>query len=97
KAPLAELELLGDEPGIGEFHTRITFPATVDLDDTPEVLNGQVISLPDRQTPVLNDILLRQGGYFTDQRMNEVIVNDAFARAHNIFPGQWIHLLLNDR
>ncbi len=97
KAPLAELELLGEVPGIGGFHSRIIFPVTVDLENTPEPLNGQIISLPDRGDQVLNDIVLRQGGYFTDQRLNEVIVNDAFARAHNIFPGQWIHLLLNDR
>jgi putative ABC transport system permease protein len=97
KVPLAELESLAGVPGIAELHPRITFPATVDLENVPEPLNGQVISLPDRREAVLNDIVLRQGGYFTDRRSNEVIVNDAFARAHKVFPGQWIHLLLNDR
>jgi putative ABC transport system permease protein len=97
KAPLAELAMLGGVRGIAEFQPRITFPATVDLENVAEPLNGQVISLPDRREAVLNDILLRQGGYFTERRENEVIVNDAFARARNIFPGQWIHLLLNDR
>ncbi|MBW3599349.1 MAG: FtsX-like permease family protein [Planctomycetes bacterium] len=97
KVPLAELEALGRIRGVAEYQPRITFPATVDLENVPEPLNGQVISLPDRREPTLNDILLRQGGYFTDRRENEVIVNDAFARARNIYPGQWIHLLLNDR
>jgi putative ABC transport system permease protein len=46
---------------------------------------------------VLNDIVLRQGGYFTGRRKNEVIVNDAFAHRHRLYPGQWIHLLLNNR
>lgn len=97
KAPLAELEMLRQVRGVAEFQSRITFSATVDLENVPEPLNGQVISLPDRREPTLNDILLRQGGYFTDRRENEVIVNDAFARARRIYPGQWIHLLLNDR
>ena len=32
-----------------------------------------------------------------DRRDNEVILNDAFARANKIYPGMWIHLLLNNR
>ena len=41
--------------------------------------------------------MLRQGSYFTDRRDNEVIVNEAFARYHRLRPGQWIHLVLNNR
>ena len=39
----------------------------------------------------------QSGGYFTDRRDNEVIVNEAFARRHGIHPGQRIHLILNNR
>ncbi len=56
-----------------------------------------VLSLPDRRKPVIDDIVLRQGSYFTDRRENEVIVNEAFARAHGLAPGNWIHLVLNNR
>ena len=42
-------------------------------------------------------MLLRRGGYFTDRRDNEVIVNEAFAKRHNIHPGMWIYLLLNNQ
>ena len=31
------------------------------------------------------------------RRENEVIVNDAFAREHKSHPGEWIHLILNNR
>ncbi len=97
KAPNTELQALSKLPGVVEIRHRIQFLATVDLDDTIEPLNGLVLSLPDRQQPVINDIVLRQGGYFTDRRDNEVIVNHAFARRHHLYPGQWIHLLLNNR
>ena len=50
-----------------------------------EPLNGLVLSLPDRREPIINDIVLMRGSYFTDRRRNEVIVNDAFARKHD-FP-----------
>lgn len=97
KVPLAELESVAQLRGVAELRPRIQFFATVDLEDTAEPLNGQIFSLPDRQQPILNDIVLRQGSYFTDRRQNEVIVNEAFARQHRLRPGMWIHLVLNNR
>ncbi|MCA9071186.1 MAG: ABC transporter permease, partial [Planctomycetaceae bacterium] len=46
---------------------------------------------------MINNILLRRGSYFTEDRREEVIINDAFARAHNLKPGDTLHLLLNNR
>lgn len=97
KVPNTELDVLADLPGVVEIRSRIQFSAIVDIEDVAEPLNGIVISMPDHQQSVLNDIVMRKGGYFTDRRENEVIVNDAFARQHGLFPGQWIHLLLNNR
>ena len=97
KAPLAELAAIEKLPGVLEIRPRIQFFATVDLERVEEPLNGIVLSLPDRREPVINDIVLRRGGYFTAVRDNEVIVNDAFARRQGLHPGQWVHLLLNNR
>ncbi len=97
KVPLAELESVAGLPGITEIRPRIQFFATVDIARAVEPLNGLVLSLPDRQEPILNDVVIRRGGYFTDRRENEVIVNDAFARHHGLEPGDWIHLVLNNR
>jgi len=97
KVPVTELEPLGSMPDVVEVRSRIQFSAIVDIEDVAEPLNGIVISMPARRQPVLNDIVIRKGGYFTDRRDNEVIVNDSFAREHGLFPGQWIHLLLNNR
>lgn len=97
KVPLAELSSLETLPGVIEIRPRIQFFATVDLERVQAPLNGLVLSLPDHKQSIINDIVLRKGGYFTDRRSNEVIVNDTFARKHGIVPGQWIHLLLNNR
>jgi len=113
KVPLAELAPLAELPGVAAIRPRIQFPATVDLDaaladrtgpglwaaaeSAAGPLNGLVLSLPDRRQPIVNDVVLRQGSYFTDARKNEVLVNDAFARHHRLRPGQWIHLVLNNR
>ena len=97
KVPLAELAPLAEMPGVIEIRPRIRFYATVDLEESTAPLNGLVLSLPDRRERVLDDIVLRQGSYFTDTRKNEVIVNDTFARFHGLKPGHWIHLVLNNR
>lgn len=97
KAPLAEAAAVAALPGVIEVRPRIQFFAVVDLEHVVEPINGLVASLPNRREPVINDVVLRQGGYFTDVRDNEVIVNDAFARSHKLYPGMWIHLLLNNR
>jgi len=113
KVPLAELDALAELPGVSEIRPRIQFPATVDLDSAlaqrtgpglaaalekaGKPINGLVLSLPDQRRAVINDVMLRRGGYFTETRANEVIVNDAFARQHDLRPGQTIHLVLNNR
>jgi putative ABC transport system permease protein len=80
KAPLTEIAAVSELPGVVEIRPRIVFFATVDLDDKPELINAQVLSLPDRRQAVINDIVLVKGGYFSDRRDNEVIVSDTFAR-----------------
>jgi len=97
KVPLAELAPVAELPGVTAIRPRIRFAATVALEDNPRPLNGLVLSLPDRREPVIDDIVLRQGGYFTDRRDNEVIVNEKFAETHRLKPGDWIHLVLNNR
>ncbi len=98
KAPVVALDALERLPGITEIRPRLQFYVTVDLDGVEEPLSGQVLSLPERRdVPMINDVVLRRGSYFTDRRDEEVIVNDAFARKHGLHPGDRIHLLLNNR
>ncbi len=97
KAPLAELQAVSETPGLAEVQPRIQFAATVDLENVIEPINAVVISLPDRRQPVINDIVLRQGSYFTDRRQNEVLVSEKFAQAHGLYPGRTLHVLTNNR
>jgi putative ABC transport system permease protein len=97
RVPVTELPLLMDIPGIAQWHDRVQFPATVDLPDSSGPINARVISLPDRRRPVINDIVLRQGSYFTEQRRNEVIVSEGFAQYHGLRPGDLLPLVINRR
>ncbi len=97
KVPLAELAPLEKMPEVAELRPRIQQSVTVDLPGVVKPLSGEVYSLPDRRRPVINDVVIRQGSYFSDRRENEVIVNEKFAEAHRLRPGQWIRMLLNNR
>ena len=97
KVPVSELAAIERLSGVIEVRPRIQFFATVDIERIAEPLNGIVLSLPDRREATINDVLLRRGGYFTDTRDNEVIVNEKFARYHGLAPGHSIHLILNNR
>ncbi len=97
KVPLAELEPLLRLPGVGQIRARIVFQVPVDLPEAAEPLAALVLSLPDERQPVLNDVVVRSGSYFTAERENEVLVGEDFARHHHLRPGDRVHLVLNQR
>jgi putative ABC transport system permease protein len=97
KVPLAELDRVRAIRGVKSIESRISFLATADLEDHEAPLTGLMLSLPNHPGHPINDIVLRQGGYFSDEKENEVIVNDAFAKVHGLYPGRRLHLLLNNR
>ncbi|NQV69695.1 MAG: FtsX-like permease family protein [Pseudohongiella sp.] len=83
--------------GIDAVDTRVTFFATLDLDDSGIPAQGRFISLPEIGRPVLNDIMLRQGRYIAVGAIDEVIVSENFARARNYLPGDSIRVVINGR
>lgn len=95
KAPLSAIEDLKRIKGISDLRSRITFPVVVDLEGINMPLSGKVLTLPSTPQPVVNNVIIRSGGYFTDKRRNEVIISEKFAQARNIAPGSFIHLILN--
>lgn len=94
KIPVPQLEGLARVEGVSEIRHRIRFPVLVDLEGVERPLGGLLLSLPQRPAPVVNNIVLRRGGYFTGQRRNEVIVTEDFAKARGIRVGSTIDLLM---
>ena len=97
KLPRSEVERLRQVQGVGDLHSRIVLPVTVDLERVGRPLSGRIVSMPPDPKPVINNLVLKSGGYFTEGRNNEVIISHGFAESRNIRPGDRIHVLLNDR
>jgi putative ABC transport system permease protein len=76
---------------------RIDLEARILLGGDPHPIPGRVISLPAPRRAVINDVQLVCGTWFSGPRAREVILNDAFAEANGLAPGDRIRVLLLDR
>ncbi|MCA9246290.1 MAG: ABC transporter permease [Planctomycetales bacterium] len=97
KAPLQVVERIASIPGVASASGRISFLATVDLPTSVKPLRAQVLSLEAHDGTRHNRILLRRGRSFSADGRAEAILNDAFATANQIEPGDSFSLLLNNR
>lgn len=91
-------ESLGDRiaaiPGIRTVHTRVVERATVPLDTMAEPAQGVVVSIPARGEPPLDALYLRSGRWPEPGRADEVLLGEAFAKAHGLGPGARLPVVL---
>ncbi|MFM1896138.1 MAG: hypothetical protein RLZZ385_1212 [Pseudomonadota bacterium] len=97
RAPLSLVGKLEAIPGVEAADTRVTFLATLDLDDTGIPATGRFVSLPPVGRPALNDIVIRQGRYLAVGALDEVLISENFAIARGFVPGDRIRVIINGR
>ncbi len=97
KVPLAELDFWQHCPASAKFAREFNrTPPSIWIVSTSR-LNGMVLSLPDHSTADHQRHRALRGSYFTDTRRNEVHRQRHLRRQAGLHPGQWIHLLVNNR
>lgn len=84
-------------PGVAAVQTRIVSEVTLSLPDLAEPAQGKIVSIPDKQTPVLNDLHFLRGRYVGANKTDEVIISGAFADANGFNPGDKIEAIINGR
>ena len=98
RAPEALLPRLRELPGIAQIEPRIVRDITIDLPDQALPLAGRLVSLPaDASVPQLDRLYLRRGRLPTQRAANEVLVNEAFAAANHLRPGDRLAAILNGK
>ncbi len=96
KAPLSAVEQVAALPGVAVVEARVAFDVIVDLPGVVKPLAGRLLSAPERGfDQTLNGICLIRGSGFSADRSEEVILSEAFAKAHGLRPGDRIELILN--
>jgi putative ABC transport system permease protein len=97
RAPQAIVSRIAALPGIAQVETRIVFDIMIDIAAVAEPVSGRIIALPERGTPILNRLYLRQGTMPAPQSENEVLASEAFAAANHLEPGDTLSAILNGK
>ena len=97
RAPASVGKRLSEVDGVRLVQTRISGFAMVELAHFDEPVVAQLISLPDFGEPVLNRLALRGGRLPDSGADHEVVLNEPFAEAHDLRPGDTLTLIMNGR
>ena len=97
RAPSRLRDRIADIAGVAQVETRVVVDVTLDVEGLREPATGRLISIPAQRRSMLNDIVIQRGRYIDGTRPDEVIVNDAFALAHDLSPGDTVSAIINGR
>ncbi|HVV47790.1 MAG TPA: ABC transporter permease, partial [Bryobacteraceae bacterium] len=97
RAPEGLAMSLAALPGVAAVQTRVVMDVVLDVPGLAEPATGRIISIPERRTPMLNDLFLREGRYIEPGRRNEVLISEAFAGANRLRVGETFGAVLNGR
>lgn len=96
EAPLRAVSKLNAIPGV-TAEGRIVKDIQVSVHEgSPERIIGHIVSLPGRDGPVLNRVVVEEGDYFSGPYAREALLNKKFANFHGFVPGDWITLKIGD-
>ena len=97
RAPLALASRIGEIPGVSAWETRLVAQFLLDMPKVVEPVAARILSLPEFGEPRLNRPFLRRGRMPESNRGGEVLVNEGFAAAHGLTPGDRITAIVNGR
>jgi putative ABC transport system permease protein len=97
RAPEAVARAIEALPGVAQVQTRVAEEVTLPLEGMPRPAYGRLLSLPASVAPATNALHLESGRLPERSRDDEVVLLDAFARAHGLLPGHHLSAVINGR
>jgi putative ABC transport system permease protein len=97
RGPLSLEAQIREIPGVAQIALRVGASVTLDIPGMSEPATGRLVSIPARRQPILNDIFIRSGRYIDPEHSNEVLINEGFALAHGLEPGDTLSAVINGR
>jgi len=97
RAPETAVFKLEAIEGVRQVRKRIVEEVNVDIEGIDEPRIGRVISMPERDTPVINDIVVLAGRYFDAGAQTETILSEDFATANGLEIGDRIHISVDNK
>ena len=97
RAPNAVGSRIGQIPGVSAVETRIVRDVRLDVPGLAEPAIGHMVSIPDVQRPMLNELLIRRGRWIAPRSTREVLVSDRFAEVNHLTVGDSLSAVINGR
>ena len=97
RAPDSLAAHVSEIPGVGKAEFRVVADVTLDVPGLAEPAKGRIVSVPDQQVPMLNDLYIKEGRYIEAGQTNEVLASAAFASANQLKPGSTISAVINGK
>lgn len=97
RAPMSVAGQVAELPGVARVYPRIVEHVRLPMDDLISPARGDLISIPSTGRPALNGQLLRAGRHLEPGRYDEVLLNEPFANAHGLEPGDHIEAVINGK
>lgn len=95
RAPEHMLGRIAEIDGVAAVEGRVIGGALIDIDDQAVPVQAQAASLPDFNTPRLNDIHLVEGRRIDPRQRDEILLLESFAHAHDLGPGDTLSATMN--
>lgn len=84
-------------PGVERMQTRVVAAARLAVPGFNDPVIGTLVSIPESRNPELNALHLQQGRLLSADRDDETLINESFAKEHNLKPGDRITATINGR
>lgn len=97
RAPDSLSARVNEIPGVGKAEFRVVADVTLDVPGLTEPAKGRIVSIPDQQVPMLNDLHIKEGRYIESGHQHEVLASAAFANANQLRPGSTISAVINGK
>ncbi|MGB5266551.1 MAG: ABC transporter permease [Polyangiales bacterium] len=97
RAPKSVAGQVEELPGVANAYPRIVEHVRLPMDDLISPARGDLISVPPTGKAPLNGLVLRAGRNLEPGRYDEVLVNEPFAVAHGLSPGDELSAVINGK
>lgn len=94
RAPESLRQRITAIPGVNRVETRVVAAVKLDVPGFAEPVTGTVVSLPDFGEPSVNRLYIRDGRSVDSGRDDEAVLNEVFADAHDLKPGDHIDMII---
>ena len=100
RAPNTLIKRIAQLQGVTAVDPRVLAPVRINLKNIHDPIQGQLVSIDTQAANnpgTLNRVYIREGRLPVNNHQAEVLMSEAFAQAHQLHPGDKLHIIVNGR